>query len=112
MVFIGNEWYHLDMDNDDFNNKLEELKKTIIDIKNLGGSENPIGENGEIMFPKSVCIVEFYNYTNPDEFSFMREVEISTRIVDPSLSTDVYACLSELIIFPSILCLIRAMTRS
>ena len=62
IIFIGNEWYVID-------NKTEgkpQIKNIINEFEIYGNVSCPY-YNGEYLFPKPVCIIEFYDFTNESE---------------------------------------------
>ena len=74
IAFIGNEWYYLSPEEEDFHEKMEELKSSIMEFKKLGGVDCPVID-GALNFPKPVCVLEFYNFTNENETSFVQKLE-------------------------------------
>ncbi|KAA0002558.1 MAG: cytochrome c biogenesis protein CcdA [Thermoplasmata archaeon] len=74
IVFIGNEWYYLNPEEEDFEEKMKELEASIIEFREMGGVECPIID-GTLNFPKPVCILEFYDFTNENDSFFIQKLE-------------------------------------
>ncbi len=75
IVFIGNEWYYFDPEQEDFQEKINKLEKTIREFEKMGGVECPVVDGELVNFPKPVCVLEFYNFTEVHEASFTQQVE-------------------------------------
>jgi len=66
-AFIGNRWYYFDAEEGNISKTLNEFKESIEEYEKIGGIESPIQNGNEIVFPKAVCILEFYNFSDENE---------------------------------------------
>lgn len=78
IIFIGNEWYYLNPEDSNFNEKKKELESTIMEYREMGGVDCPVID-GALNFPKPVCILEFYNFTNENETFFINKLESALK---------------------------------
>ncbi len=65
-AFIGNRWYYLNPNNKNFSETVEEFKQCILDYEKIGGVECPV-QGDKVVFPKPVCSLVFYNFSNESE---------------------------------------------
>ena len=66
-AFIGNKWYHFEVEEGNINETVNEFKKTIQEYEDIGGVESPVKDGSKIVFPREVCILQFYNFSNENE---------------------------------------------
>lgn len=62
LLFVGNEYYHLNPESQNFDAVLAELEKSIQDFASLGNIPCPVDEKGNVIFPRPVCILLFYDF--------------------------------------------------
>jgi len=67
LLFVGNEYYHLDPESQNFDAALAEMEKSIQDFAGLGNVPCPVDEKGNIIFPRPVCILAFYDFTTEED---------------------------------------------
>ncbi|KAA0004403.1 MAG: hypothetical protein FE043_00710 [Thermoplasmata archaeon] len=68
-AFMGNRWYYFDAEEGNVSETLEDFKNGIEEYEKIGGVESPIQNGSEIVFPKPVCMLAFYNFSDEIESS-------------------------------------------
>ncbi len=69
LIFVGNEWYYLNPWKENFDERIEALKNSIMEFEAMGGVECPVVNSSDVVFPKPVCMIEFYNFSSSNEMN-------------------------------------------
>ena len=79
LIFIGNKWYYLDPWGRNLEREMNHLRESIVEFENIGGVGCPVVNDSDVVFPKPVCALEFYNFSSETEINMAVEFENAMR---------------------------------
>lgn len=67
LIFMGNEWYYLDPWQVNLEREMNHIGKSVVEFESMGGVGCPVVNDSDVVFPKPVCALEFYNFSSETE---------------------------------------------